>query len=314
MISKKESSMAMGKSLNKSSFYAGVESGSRTPDIAMPPLDQMPSIAQVAPDPWGGNPSQQQSEQPDLFKVPTELPKEVHNEMTVQQQQYESQQPQEPQEQPQYQQSQEAHESFSNLRIQKAKAERERDAYLSQMLEMQAQLQKQQVQQPEYEDEDINIDEDSLVEGKVVKKMYQNMKKLEAKVNNYNVQSQQSIQDAQIKSQYPDFERVCSPENIEMLNEQYPDVARALAATSNYYDKASSAYKVIKSFGIYRNPVQEQERARISANAQKPRPLTSVSPQQGDSPLSRANAFANGMTDELKEQLRREMYQARKAM
>ncbi len=51
---------------------------------------------------------------------------------------------------------------------------------------------------------------------------------------------------------------------------------------------------------------------RIQKNASKPKPLASVNPQQGDSPLSRANAFANGLTEELKDQLRKEMSESRR--
>jgi hypothetical protein len=54
------------------------------------------------------------------------------------------------------------------------------------------------------------------------------------------------------------------------------------------------------------------DRAAAQKNASKPKPLASVSPQQGDSPLSRANAFANGLTPELQKQLRQEMEEARK--
>lgn len=36
-----------------------------------------------------------------------------------------------------------------------------------------------------------------------------------------------------------------------------------------------------------------------------------LSPQQGDSPLSKANAFANGLTEDLKKQLQKEMFEAR---
>ena len=54
------------------------------------------------------------------------------------------------------------------------------------------------------------------------------------------------------------------------------------------------------------------DRELAQKNASKPKPLASVSPQQGDSPLSRANAFANGLTNELKAQLRKEMEEARK--
>ena len=63
--------------------------------------------------------------------------------------------------------------------------------------------------------------------------------------------------------------------------------------------------------GIYREDNYSKDRDKAQSNASKPKPLASVSPQQGDSPLSRANAFANGLTDELKSQLRKEMEQAR---
>ena len=104
-------------------------------------------------------------------------------------------------------------------------------------------------------------------------------------------------------------------ENVEILRERFPEIAQTLSDTPDIYNKAAAAYSVIKNFGIHKDTAPyENDRAKAVANLQKPRPLTSVSPQQGDSPLSRANAFANGMTDELKEQLRKEMYTARKSM
>jgi hypothetical protein len=48
-------------------------------------------------------------------------------------------------------------------------------------------------------------------------------------------------------------------------------------------------------------------------NASKPKPLASVSPQQADSPLSKANAFANmPLSKEVKNQLHKEMIAAMK--
>jgi hypothetical protein len=56
------------------------------------------------------------------------------------------------------------------------------------------------------------------------------------------------------------------------------------------------------------------DKLRAQKNAAKPKPLASVNPQQGDSPLSKANAFANGLTDDLKKQLRKEMEDARRSI
>ena len=71
---------------------------------------------------------------------------------------------------------------------------------------------------------------------------------------------------------------------------------------------------MIKQMGVYKEDKFSQDRARAEVNAGKPRPLTSMSPQQGDGPLSKANAFDNGLTDELKESLLKEMNDARSRM
>lgn len=69
---------------------------------------------------------------------------------------------------------------------------------------------------------------------------------------------------------------------------------------------------MIKNLGIVPQEVPNTEQERVNKNMAKPRPLISASPQQGDSPLSHANAFANGLTDDLKKQLWKEMDQIRR--
>ena len=311
--------MAMGKAINKKGYY-GSEGGG---DIAMPPLDETPAIAKAAPDPWQESQAQQQQANP-FGAVPDELPQEVQQEMASQD--YEEQDAEEVQEaKPTVQeQSREdrkptPQESFRAVRDAKERAERERDAILSQMLEMQQRMQSMQ-QQPKQEelpqeDYDIDIDADALVEGKHVKKVTAKLKAMEQQLKRYQAQSEEVAVEARIRTQYPDFEKVVSKENVEILNERFPEIAKTLRDTPDIFSKAAAAYSVIKNFGIHKDVVsRDNDRARTIANAQKPRPLTSVNPTQGDSPLSKANAFANGMTDELKEQLRKEMYAARKSM
>ena len=63
------------------------------------------------------------------------------------------------------------------------------------------------------------------------------------------------------------------------------------------------------------DPVLQNDRARVIKNSAKPRPLASVNPQQGDSPLSKANAFANGeFTEADRKRAWAEMVAARKNM
>jgi len=311
--------MAVGKSLNKKSYYGSEGAG----DIAMPPLDQAPPISQAAPDPWTQQQSQPQNNP--FGAVPDELPQEVIQEMQseqeapeleeaveeiVQAQEIEETQPSKPS----------PKESFRALKEAKERADRERDAMLSQMLEMQRQIQNMQQQQPQVqeqpvEDYDFDIESDALAEGKHLKKLMAKQKAMEQQLKRYQMHSEEVAVETRIRSQYPDFEKVVSKENVEILNEQFPEIAKTLRDTPDMFNKAAAAYTVIKNFGIHKDTAKhESDRVKAVTNAQKPRPLASVNPTQGDSPLSKANAFANGMTEELKEQLRREMYNARKSM
>jgi len=309
--------MAIGKQLNNKSFYANSQGASGAPDIAMPPLDHTPAIATAAPDPWQAQQMQQQESNP-FGAVPEELPQEVQQEMQQMQQQ------EEPEAQEQEQPVQQEHrkpspnESFKAVKDAKERAERERDAMLAQMLEMQQRIQSMQQpkqQEEPVEDYDIDIESDALAEGKHLKKLVAKQKAMEKQLKAYQAMSEETAVEARIRSQYPDFEKVVSKENVDMLVAQYPDIANTLRNTPDMYNKAASTYTIIKNFGIHKDtPKYEADRAKAVSNAQKPRPLASVNPTQGDSPLSKANAFANGMTEDLKKQLREEMYAARKAM
>jgi len=217
-------------------------------------------------------------------------------------------------------------ENLREIRLAKEKAERERDALMSQMLNMQSQLQNQQmvqqkpvVQEPEEKDWFDGLDPESLVEGKQLKNIAQEMKAMKKMLREQQVQSQEIAMQAKIKSQYPDFDEVFNAQTINSLNEQYPDVANALRVMPDDYNKATAAYTMIKNLGIYKSSGDEMKKKtyesdvlRAKVNAAKPRPLTSVNPQQGDSPLSKANAFANGLTPDLKAAMLKEMQDARK--
>lgn len=202
-----------------------------------------------------------------------------------------------------------AQASFRALREKAERIERERDDAMRRLQEIETRN-----QQTQSEDEEINIAPDDIAEGKHLSKVSKKIKRLESELNQYKQQSAATTVETRLKTQYPDFDKVVSKDNIELLKAQYPEIAQTLHASSDLYSTAVSAYTIIKRLGIHQEDVYGVEKAIAIKNAAKPRPLASVSPQQGDSPLSRANAFANGLTDDLKEQLRKEMMEARKAM
>lgn len=165
----------------------------------------------------------------------------------------------------------------------------------------------QPVEEPTY-----NINDDDLLEGKHLKKYDAEIKKLRQEQEEFKRQSYALTAQAQLRSKYPDFDNVVNENNIEALKLSYPELASTLNASTDLYSTAVSAYTMIKKLGILPEDNFTAEKALAQKNASKPKPLASVSPQQGDSPLSKANAFANGLTPELQKQLLKEMNDVRR--
>ena len=201
--------------------------------------------------------------------------------------------------------------NLRRLREKTERLERERDEAIRRARELEAHAKPQVVDNDE---DDFKIDENALMEGKDLKKVAQQIRKLKNEINQYRQQSTVDSAESRLKMQYSDFDKVVCKENIESLRESYPEIAASISANPDIYGRAVSAYTLIKKMGIYNdNPQYEADRLVAQRNAAKPRPTASISPQQGDTPLSRANAFADGkVTKELQKQLYQEMVEAMK--
>ena len=216
--------------------------------------------------------------------------------------------------------SQETHKEMNMriLRERSERAERERDELLKQMMSFRNQEQPkvEHKVQPEQEEDylaSMGLDEDSLVEGKHFKAYLKKQRELEKQLQQYKQQATQDTVEVRLKSQYPDFDTVVSVDNLNALRNANPELAEMILATPDIYKQATIAYKMVKQYGIDTpKPNFDAEKALAQKNAAKPKPMASVSPQQGSSPMSHANAFANGMTKDLKAQLLAEMRAAQK--
>ena len=196
---------------------------------------------------------------------------------------------------------------FRDLREKSERLAKERDAAL-------AYIKRQEIAEVNKQNEDdnaLNLAPDDLVEGKHLSKYDRKIKELEKQVNSYQQQSTASMTESKIKSAYPDFDSVVSQSNLEALSATYPEIATTINSTNDLYSKAVSAYTLIKKLGIYQKDSFTADKETAQANASKPRTATSVSPQQGEGALSHANAFAGGLTPELKKQLYKEMTESK---
>lgn len=201
-----------------------------------------------------------------------------------------------------------------NLRLLREKAtriERERDEAIRRLQEIEA---RSTQAAPQPEDDDFHIGPDELAEGKHLTKVVKKIRKLEEELKGYRAQASVDTTEARLKSQYPDFDKIVTKEHIETLRDMYPEIAQTIHSSPDLYSRAASAYTIIKKMGIYQDTsALDADRASAQRNSYKPKPTASIAPQQGDSPLSKANAFANGLTQELKDQLLKEMQAARRA-
>ncbi len=200
--------------------------------------------------------------------------------------------------------------NFRQIREQKDRLEWERDELRRRLDTYEAN--KPQVKEEfkqEYEEPDLDINPDDLVEGKHLNKYAKKLKEIQKDLKLQQQQNQLTATEIRLKHEFPDFDKVVSNDNINQLRSSYPELAETLnSSSSDLYSKAKSAYTLIKKLGISNDDVYQQDRERVAKNSAKPRPVAAVSPQQGDSPLSKANAFAGGLTEDLKAQLRKEMY------
>lgn len=211
-----------------------------------------------------------------------------------------------------------AQESWKTIRDRMAQAEK-RTQELEEALKH-AQSKPKEVEVSE-EDLSIDLDEDALAEGKHLKKVDKRFQKMQRELDQYKQQAAVAHQQSalnevkmKLKNQYPDWDQVFTDENMARLQLQEPEIYHTLNSSSDTYRSGVSAYKMIKQLGIASpEDVYSSDKAQAQRNAAKPKVLASISPQQGDSPLSKANAFANGnLTDDLKKSLWREMNEYRK--
>lgn len=188
--------------------------------------------------------------------------------------------------------------NFDALRQAKEAAEHERDTYRRQL-----EAQRQQ-QQPQSQKQTV-LGDDDLVEGRHIKAADERYKKIEN-------QLRQELTETRLKVKYPDFDAVVNSNTVAQLKAAYPELASTLSQSTDFYNTGASAYTLIKKLGIYDGKDHLSNQKIVQDNSAKPRPLSSVSPQQGESPLSHANAFANGLTPELKKKMWQEMIEARR--
>jgi hypothetical protein len=247
----------------------------KRPEIAMPPIIE----EQQAP---------QEQDTQQLEAVQQEVVQEPKPEQVVEKQQ----------EAAQAKNFRELREKAERAAREAQQAQQERDALAQRIKELELMSQNK---------DEFSLAPDDLVEGKHLSRHVKELKEVREELNRYRQQNHQQTIESQLRSQYNDFDSIVTKDNLETLAPAVQQSLKALAQ-SDLKAAGEAAYEILRG----KKTGFQNEAALVEKNSVKPRPLTSMSPQQGDSPLSKANAFANGLTPELQQQLLKEMNQARK--
>ena len=207
--------------------------------------------------------------------------------------------------------------NFRALREKAAQLERERNEALQRIEALERAVKQTQQSTPttpsfDEEDEGIDINPDDYAEGKHVAKLQKQIRKITNELKSYKTQSETMLVEQRLKMQYPDFDAIVTKENLDSLRLTYPELYQTLSTSNNIYNAGVSAYTMLKRLGIAADEQAFMEKQQLLKNSTKPRSLNTVAPQTGDSPLSKANAFASGLTEDLRKKLYEEMILASK--
>ena len=170
--------------------------------------------------------------------------------------------------------------------------------------ELIAQLKAPQRAAPEVDELDKLGDEDIVTKGQAKKLAARMAEEIAQRVI---YQRENATVEDRLNLKFQDFNQVVTRENIELLKETEPELARSLAHNSDLYEQGIAAYKLLKRLGIgeqevAKEPVREKQKAL--ANSQKP---VSVNAVTKSSAIGNAHMFENGLTKELKKSLHDEM-------
>ena len=116
--------------------------------------------------------------------------------------------------------------------------------------------------------------------------------------------------DDRLQSKYPDFKSTVTRENIEILKETKPQLAKSLLKfADDPYEQSELANEYIKAYVPQTEVAMSKDKRKAEENSKKPLSVQAVGKH---SAIGQAHQFENGLTPELKSQLWREMQEIKK--
>jgi hypothetical protein len=134
---------------------------------------------------------------------------------------------------------------------------------------MEAILNKQQPQQRNQDDNDGEETEEQRIDRRVEVAIRQR----ESSMQKEREERERNSLPQRLNEMYPDFDRVCSQENIDHLEFHYPEIASAFKHAPESLEKWSNIYKTVKRFNP--NPDSKKDSMKAEKNLSKPQSMSS---------------------------------------
>lgn len=112
---------------------------------------------------------------------------------------------------------------------------------------------------------------------KIERKVNELLAKKEEVYRKQRVEEEQREYPKRLMKDMPDFNQVCSQENLDYLDYHYPEVSRPLQRLGEGYDKWHDTYHAVKKL-IPNHANARKEAARADVNSNKPRSMSSSGP------------------------------------
>lgn len=134
----------------------------------------------------------------------------------------------------------------------------------------------------DYDSQDIEESEEARIDKRVEAKLKERELAYEKE---RNTREEQEIPN-RIISNFPDFNSVCSQENLDYLDYHHADITKPYNKVPYSYDKMVSIYKLVKK--LVPNNDSKQDAARLEKNLQKPGSISSTGNTHGGNAMPSA--------------------------
>ena len=152
--------------------------------------------------------------------------------------------------------------------------------------------------------DDFDVADDSLIEGKDLKKYYRKISEENKQIKDQLAQFTSVSAETRLRSKHADFDKYVTDDNIRKLAEQKPSMYRSIMANPDLYDKGDVAYEAIKSMMPDAPDYADQDK-KLAANKAKPRSASIAGAPAAETPLARFGEYDRRvLTDQQKQEIR----------